>query len=186
MTKTVYVVTGEFDNGAEYREDNYHFTTRYGVFPTEEKAEEFIHNYDPNADEDMEDDEPLWKEDVCLKSEGLRKISRISPYCSSWTETEAFYIGKEEMEIETSWIPTSERMPEEDGTYLCTVCEQTEVFGFVRERLVSVQLDYERNPYYCEDDNRYGIFFTVDGNRWDNEIKNVTAWMPMPEPYEGR
>lgn len=58
------------------------------------------------------------------------------------------------------WIPCSERMPEEDGTYL--------VSGIWENGDVEVgQLQY-----------------IADEHRFSNVIYfNVDAWMPLPKPY---
>ena len=70
---------------------------------------------------------------------------------------------------QTSWIPVSERLPEEDGQYLITVKYKPEA-------------DYEN--IYAE----HGEW--IDG-RWDmfcfghcGEVEGIIAWMPLPEPYK--
>lgn len=71
---------------------------------------------------------------------------------------------------EQRWIPCSERLPEENGQYLITV------------KYVHVD-DYE--DIYSE----HGEW--ADG-KWDmfifghcGKVENITAWMPLPEPYKG-
>lgn len=70
---------------------------------------------------------------------------------------------------QTTWIPCSERLPEENGQYLITVKYKPEA-------------DYEN--IYAE----HGEW--TDG-RWDmfcfghcGEVEDIIAWMPLPEPYE--
>lgn len=58
------------------------------------------------------------------------------------------------------WIPCSERLPEEWQKVLVTL----EAFKGVR----IVRTDQ-----------------IVDGNWWQWNSDNVTAWMPLPEPYKG-
>lgn len=57
----------------------------------------------------------------------------------------------------TSWIPCSERLPEEAGLYLVSMHRlgypQRGIDGFVREK-------------------------------WERYGNNVIAWMPLPKPYE--
>ena len=65
---------------------------------------------------------------------------------------------------ETKWVPVTERLPEEDGTYLVTV--RDEDLGFTT--------DY---AYYSTDDNQWSL----DDEWLDGDI---VAWMPMPEPYK--
>lgn len=57
------------------------------------------------------------------------------------------------------WIPCEERLPEEHGHYLCTVTKPQNI-----DRIYVVHI------YWCG--RWYG---------WANE--EVTAWMPLPEPY---
>ena len=70
---------------------------------------------------------------------------------------------------EPHWIPVTERLPEEEGFYLVT-------------------LEYK---YGAETTVRF--FRIENGERhwslWGNENitvwENITAWMPLPEPYKG-
>lgn len=59
------------------------------------------------------------------------------------------------------WIPVDKKLPTEDGFYLVT-----DDSGGVKQVHESLFLK-------CEDGTPY----------WD--LVNVTAWMPMPEPYNG-
>lgn len=54
------------------------------------------------------------------------------------------------------WIPVSERLPEEAGMYLC-----------------SYDYDYVDTSYFDISMNEFNIFH-----------EQVTAWMPMPTPYQ--
>lgn len=60
---------------------------------------------------------------------------------------------------EPQWIPVREKLPERRKHYIVTD------FGDVEE------------AYYTSD----GHWFSVDGNK----LKDVTAWMPLPEPWKG-
>ncbi|MBR2654358.1 MAG: DUF551 domain-containing protein [Lachnospiraceae bacterium] len=64
-----------------------------------------------------------------------------------------------EAKQEQQWIPCSERLPERRKHYIVTD------FGSVEE------------AYYNCDEH----WFSVDGNK----LKDVTAWMPLPKPYDG-
>ena len=57
------------------------------------------------------------------------------------------------------WIPVSERLPERCKRYIVTD------YGSVEE------------SYYNSD----GHWFSKNGDK----LKDVTAWMPLPEPYKG-
>lgn len=59
---------------------------------------------------------------------------------------------------ETSWIPCSERLPEEDGRYLVTC-----------SAIGAWKVDW--NIWYN------------DSKSWLHKL-GVTAWMPMPDPYQ--
>lgn len=72
------------------------------------------------------------------------------------------------------WIPVSERLPKSNGVYAVT------------RRLFDDQIDIE--PYYFVD----ACYF--DGtDTWHNDnrinhsrhpLDDITAWMPLPKPYE--
>lgn len=63
--------------------------------------------------------------------------------------------------LRTEWIPVEERLPE-DGTYLCT-------------------LDGE----LCGLDEPFTGMCGIENEKWDEE-GCVIAWMPLPEPYQGK
>ena len=62
-----------------------------------------------------------------------------------------------EVRPEPRWIPVTERLPEEDGTYI--VClEDGSVF-------------------------EYGYITNWYDDAWEYCKKDIVAWMPRPEPY---
>ena len=76
------------------------------------------------------------------------------------------------------WIPVSERLPEKSGRYLVTrglkacnsiwnrvyIINYTDLMGLIKEK----------------------IFWTGNVGKSDfQEIDDVVAWMPLPEPYKG-
>jgi len=66
--------------------------------------------------------------------------------------------GAIELLEQTRWIPVSERLPEEVGTYITTV-------------------DYEKHGIAVGQRYYHG-----KGLGWEDDC--VIAWMPLPEPYE--
>lgn len=72
--------------------------------------------------------------------------------------------GAIELLEQTRWIPCSERLPEEGGDYLVTICYDLLGKGTVRE--------VRRN------------FFCILSKKWLYEGDDVIAWMPLPEPYK--
>ena len=64
------------------------------------------------------------------------------------------------------WIPVTEKLPEERGTYLVTVVD-----GTIKRALAQ---------WWYDVDNGEG-FFACD----DCYAEDIVAWMPLPEPYKG-
>lgn len=79
----------------------------------------------------------------------------------AWYKAEDIYKVLEELpsaQPESQWIPCSDGLPERCKHYIVTD------FGSVEE------------AYYTSD----GHWFSIDGNK----LKDVTAWMQLPEPYQ--
>jgi len=74
---------------------------------------------------------------------------------------EAFEMAIKALEQEPGWIPISERLPEECKAVLIW-CP-------------------ERKNIYCAylEEKQWWIF----GAYWEKVTLDVTAWMPLPEPY---
>ena len=66
------------------------------------------------------------------------------------------------------WIPCSERLPEDDTPCLITITPDFGCMPFV----MAAYYDFDGKVWGYNDD---------DG--WMHRIVNVTAWMPLPEPY---
>ncbi|MDD3253930.1 MAG: DUF551 domain-containing protein [Lachnospiraceae bacterium] len=56
----------------------------------------------------------------------------------------------------TGWIPVEERFPDKTGWYLVT---------------------------YCNGQNVDMAHYYYDSARWGGNVNDVSAWMPLPEPY---
>lgn len=71
------------------------------------------------------------------------------------------------------WIPCNERLPEEAGMYLIT--EQN--YGFKFDAV-------------CKNVLVHSSYFSVNEKEFQDTVylpncSNITAWMPLPEPYKG-
>lgn len=66
---------------------------------------------------------------------------------------------------DSRWIPVTERLPDKDGDYLVTKVDD--------ENVTIIGLAYYSNGF--------GLVFYDNG--WASN-KTITAWMPLPEPYE--
>ena len=67
------------------------------------------------------------------------------------------------------WIPCSERLPEESNIYLC--CN---IVGDIYMHRWTV-------PFYFKKEGAWMDMY----DDWPEEITDVVAWMPLPEPYKG-
>lgn len=80
------------------------------------------------------------------------------------------------------WISVKDRLPEENGMYICCIkaskrTSYVDVIGFVRNL-------HEFDEIYFFEENRSG-FIKTDDRLGFIEIKKVTHWMPLPEPPKG-
>ena len=90
--------------------------------------------------------------------------------CHRWTKVIRETVEElKQAQPEQRWIPTSERLPEEDGQYLITV-KYKHVDGY---------------------DDIYAEHGEWSDGKWDmsfghcGEVEGITAWMPLPQPWEG-
>lgn len=65
------------------------------------------------------------------------------------------------------WIPITDGLPEERGTYLVTVND-----GGIRVAIAQ---------WWYDVDNGGEWYFVYD----DYYVEDIVAWMPLPEPYKG-
>ena len=82
---------------------------------------------------------------------------------------------------QTTWIPVSERLPEEDGDYFVTYEKgYAEDYDLPPIGIAGFEVDCEGFGYWYEHFDRQTLGSL--GSEWE-EIK-VVAWMPLPEPYK--
>lgn len=70
----------------------------------------------------------------------------------------------EDINVPSNWIPVTERLPDEDGWYLCFIYPVV-----LQGAGYCTILPYDKNGF------RTGYVYTID----------VTHWMPLPEPPKG-
>jgi len=95
--------------------------------------------------------------------------------------TEAWMVLNEVSEIisnlphvnDERWIPCSEKMPADGGTFLVS-CEEEMASGYVCKYVEKVGL------IHCN-----GLEWFEGTERFEDEYRKVIAWMPVPEPYKG-
>lgn len=123
-------------------------------------------------------------------SQEIERIYKIWNYSDSngWEIASKFLTIAEKMQEELSakdsailklrehlnkdWTPCSDRLPEKEGSYLCT----------------NEHEDRERSVEYVSYGNRLEILnIKHDGDEAYSWITNwkVIAWMPLPEPWSG-
>lgn len=105
--------------------------------------------------------------------EGLRpKWCPLIPEEITRSRRDWYLKGYNDAKKERDWIPVSEQLPEEQKFYLVTIAKNTG------------EHDIEYCFYEC------GKWLMIaDGNSeentcWEEEVKKVVAWMPLPEPYK--
>ncbi len=104
------------------------------------------------------------------KEEAIRCLSVHSSTNGSGLCTDEQHYEAKQMAIkaleQTTWIPVSERLPEDSGNYLITYCLQDEI-----ETQEAVYVKGEEEDKWFDITN---IEITLA----------VTAWMPLPKCYE--
>ena len=78
------------------------------------------------------------------------------------------WLNSESTETEQGWIPVSERLPEENMTRVLTTVK-TPHKG----------LNARSGTYYD------GLFMNDNGDVWKATAKELKAWQPLPEVYNG-
>ena len=96
-----------------------------------------------------------WKRKVDKDCGEMPNVSYLTGYISALSVVEGMIAGQPTIDQYGTWIPVTERLPEEDGSYMTT----TE-YGAVR-----VNHFYPRNK------------------TWGYKSNRTIAWMPLPLPY---
>ena len=123
--------------------------------------------------------------DLISRSALIEKIRKYGICGSGYSDEERINDVIDMIESEPSaqqWIPCSERLPEEDGEYLC----QIDVHG----RAVMEVIGFSNNLYKVDEYDFFDCkgkkgFYGYDSEMGYYETSGVIAWMPLPEPYKG-
>ena len=78
------------------------------------------------------------------------------------------------------WISVNDRLPEQDGEYLCASTYSAINQVLLRIRSFSKKLS-DVSEYYLGDKNHAG-WYSYDSEYGYYSDDNVTHWMPLPEP----
>ena len=92
-------------------------------------------------------------------------------------------IKQAEAEYKGSWIPCSERMPEESGYYIVTYHDWSD-----GNFLPKYDDTYVRRLHYQISEHFVGWNYpkNVDDRAENDCHKEVIAWQPLPEPFKER
>ena len=107
------------------------------------------------------------KEHCKRQVQQFERVEKIMPVTlNDWKRYEEHKLILELLEQEPRWIPTSERLPEEDADVLVTL--KCGLIGIMQKKL-------------ADDDNGEPCYIWQD---FEGEEHEVVAWMPLPKPYE--
>lgn len=94
-------------------------------------------------------------------------------WSGTWSEKAAIDAIKNLPSAEPGWIPIEEKLPEVGESVLVTF-SLIEKYSWVKIARYGTPIHDEHNVCFYESDSEWG----------DCEISGVTAWMPLPEPYQ--
>ena len=119
------------------------------------------------------------------KQEAIEILNKNAPksdprLCALELCSAIYVVTKALQEPERKWIPVSERLPAEEGRYLCAYGKnEMNVYPFSND-LYSVD-DYDFAEYKFE--KKKGFY--TDYSEWGYcEANFIKAWQPLPEAYK--
>ena len=131
------------------------------------------------------------------KGEALKKMQVVKAHMISgnpiWDVTEigeAFDMAIEALEQpEQQWIPVSERLPDDleevNVTWVNHIPEP--YYDFLKDKSFTGSAVYYRGDWYWYSSRCTDILAEYGTNGMDkvDDGIEITAWMPLPEPYKG-
>ena len=96
-------------------------------------------------------------------------------------QVDALEMAIKALEQEPEWIPVSERLPEERGSYLVTQKATFTDYEYISVIGYALNL-YDVDEYDFADKKRSG-WYEYDSEWGYRELDDVIAWMPLVEPY---
>ena len=116
------------------------------------------------------------------REEAIKKIKKVIEESVIFEdELEAFDMAIKALEQEPEWIPVSERLPEERGSYLVTQKATFTDYEYISVIGYALNL-YDVDEYDFADKKRSG-WYEYDSEWGYRELDDVIAWMPLVEPY---
>lgn len=82
----------------------------------------------------------------------------------------------------SKWIPTAERLPDKDGTFLVT--EQAWNVKTRWVRIASYAQNLQKIDPLDFKGKRHAGWFDYDSEYGHYELSDIIAWMPLKEPYK--
>ena len=82
----------------------------------------------------------------------------------------------------SKWIPTAERLPDKDGTFLVT--EQAWNVKTRWVRIASYAQNLRKTDPLDFKGKRHAGWFDYDSEYGHYELSDIIAWMPLEEPYK--
>lgn len=120
-------------------------------------------------------DMPKQNEILQIRIYGDGKVSRVYDIKCQQIGTAIETTNEAPTAIE--WIPVSERLPKEDGRYLCQ-----NSYGLMQVMRWANNLEEVDDFDFC--DKKYGGWYEYDSEWGYCERKEVVAWRPLPKPYK--
>lgn len=113
----------------------------------------------------------------CVIRDTEAQTSADRTYAKGWNGCNRHWIDAiKELPSVQQWTPCSDGLPEENEFYWATIYSREMQTAFCDKLFYGV-------PQLCED-KKLGWYFMHDNGDVE-QVFNVKAWMPLPDPYRG-